>query len=251
MRDAKVSLQSLTFALIACCVSWHNTIALGIDEPVDSSRQRFTWVVTPRLNSSGHFPFTGAMVNRNINADVNIFLEYNKWGLFLFKSHDLEQRRSPVNYFQPGLFRTIRLNPNLYVRVFFGYVFSQQRSFRDPDSDYYAAPVLYWTIRPGLKLENCTLLFDLRSEAKLANRLRLAWAVGSFRLDAFVWQRWVFAEDQHATSASLAFELPPVPISRSTEIVSSISYQGYVSRAKPDFALRDGFLFTLAIAIKG
>ncbi len=137
------------------------------------------------------------------------------------------------------------------MRVFLGYVFSQARSFRDPDSDSYAAPVIYWTISSSLKLENCSLFYDLRSSPKLANRVKLMWTIRSFRFDAFMWQRWVIENDQHATSASLAMILPGFRISDSAEVELSISYQGYVTRAKPEFALRDGFLFTLAATING
>lgn len=240
----------LIFAGFVCCFCTPSA-ARATATVIDSSGNRMGWEIVSRLNSAGHFPFTGSIVNRHVNADINIALEYQRWGLFLFKSHDLEQRDSPVNYFQPGVFRSISITPDIDVRFFFGYVFSQASSFRDPDSDFYAAPVLYWNIGSGFKLENCALFFDLSSVAKLANRVKMVWTTGSVSLEAFVWHRWVIRQDRHATSASLAFGLPPLRFSKSAELVLSLSYQGYVTRAKPDFARRDGFLVNLALALRG
>lgn len=216
----------------------------------DSSRHRVHWVVTPRVNSAGHFPFTGSLVNRHINADVNVFFTYGSWGGFVFKSHDLQQKNSLVNYLQPGVFRTFTLNPSLSVRLFFGYVFSQRESFRDSGSDFYVAPILYWTISPNLKLENCSLFFDLKTGSKLANRLVLLWTVASFRVEFLMWHRWALEEARHATSGSVAIVLPDLRLSRAAAISTTVSYQGYLSETKPAFAVRDGFLLSIAFPIR-
>ena len=240
----------LIFAWFVCsfCAA---SAAFGVAPVTDSSGTHSAWAIIPRLNSAGHFPFTGSIVNRHFNADINIVLEYENWGLFLFKSHDLEQHHSPVNYFQPGVFRSVRITPDIDVRLFFGYVFSQAKSFRDPDSDFFAAPVLYWNIGSGLKFENCALFFDLSSGAKVANRLKMVWATGSVSFEGFVWHRLVLSDGQHATSASFAFGLPLLRLSKSISLVMSLSYQGYLTRTKPDFALRDGFLVNVALTLRG
>lgn len=133
--NAMVRSRILIFAGFVCCFCTPSA-ARATATVIDSSGNRMGWEIVSRLNSAGHFPFTGSIVNRHVNADINIALEYQRWGLFLFKSHDLEQRDSPVNYFQPGVFRSISITPDIDVRFFFGYVFSQASSFRDPDSDF-------------------------------------------------------------------------------------------------------------------
>jgi hypothetical protein len=214
------------------------------------SVMRPDFVITPRLNSAGYFPYTGALLNKNTNFDLNVFFEYRrKYGFFLFKSVDLEDRRSYVNYLQPGIFRTFQATKNFKLRLFFGYLFSQTRGFRDPDSDYYTALVGYYSIGENMKLENTALFYDLVNSAKLANRLLLSRTIANFTAEVYVWHRVVFDDNSHSTSASFAITLPRISVSPSTSINTTVSYQGYLTKNKPDFAMRDGFLFQVAIPI--
>lgn len=208
-----------------------------------------TFIVTPRFNSAGHFPFSGALLNRNINFDTNIYFEYKKNGFFIFKSADLQDKHSFINYLQPGIFRKFQLSPKLKVGTFFGYVFNQTREWRDPDSDYFTAAVIYWTIHDRLKLENTALFFDLSQSSKLANRLLLSYNLKNFKLDLYVWHRVVFDSNFHSTSASLAVNLPEIKLANHFSIQNTISYQGYITHNKPDFALRKGLLISVAFPI--
>ncbi len=207
------------------------------------------FVITPRINSAGHFPFSGALLNKNLNVDLNIFYERNLYGFFIFKSHDIEDSHSYVNYLQPGIFKKFRLSSKFQLGAFFGYVFSQTSGFRDKDSDYYTAAVAYWTIVDQLKLENTALFFDLSQSVKLANRFLLSYGLKGFKIDLYVWHRVVFDADFHSTSASVAINFPKVIITNALSIQTTFSYQGYIARAKPDFALRDGYLFSIAFPL--
>lgn len=204
----------------------------------------------PRFNSSGHFPYTGALINRNVNFDINVYYENRGYGFFVFKSWDLEDSHSFVNYLQPGIFKKVKFSPSFQLGLFFGYLFSQTSEFRDEDSDYYTAAVAYWTLTETLKLENTSLFFDLTQSSKLANRLLLTWTIGRFRIDFYTWHRWVFNAGQHATSASLAVNFPRIRISEVMSIQSTASYQGYLTAAKPDFAMRDGFLLSIGFPME-
>lgn len=94
-----------------------------------------TFLITPRLNSAGYFPFTGTYVNKNVNADINLFYEYKGNGFFLFKSQDLVDSHSIINYLQSGIFHTFNISPVFKLRAFFGYLFSQTNGFKDEGSD--------------------------------------------------------------------------------------------------------------------
>lgn len=142
-------------------------------------------IITPRFNSAGHFPFTGSLLNNNLNFDLNIFYEHKRNGFFLFKSFDLVDAHSGVNYFQPGIFRKFEFGKMLQMRAFFGYLFSQTQEFRDKDSDYYTAATIYWTIHDNLKIENTALFFDLTQSEKLANRLLISYFWKGFKMDLY------------------------------------------------------------------
>ncbi|MBS1505755.1 MAG: hypothetical protein JSS79_03820 [Bacteroidetes bacterium] len=206
-------------------------------------------VITPRFNSAGHFPFTGSLLNTNLNFDLNIFYERKRNGFFLFKSVDLVDPHSGVNYFQPGIFHRFEFSSKVQMRTFFGYLFSQTQGFRDNDSDYYTAASVYWAIRENLKVENTALFFDLSQSSKLADRLLVSYFNEGFKIDLYVWHRWEWASQSHATSASLAIGFPKIKITRSLSIANTISYQGYLSAEKPSYAMQKGLLISVAFPI--
>ena len=210
------------------------------------------FIVTPRINSAGHFPFTGSLINRHVNADLNVFYENRNNGFFVFKSHDLQDPHSIVNYLQPGIFRRIPITRKFYLRLFFGYLFSQTSGFRDRDSDFYTAGVGYWTLADNLTVENTALFFDLLQSTKLANRFLASWTPRTkvpFKIQLYVWHRLVFDSIHNSTSASFALNFPDVKLSHSVSVQATISYQGYISESKPAYARRDGFLASLAFPI--
>lgn len=206
-------------------------------------------IITPRLNSAGHFPFTGSLLNTHVNADLNIFYERRRTGFFLFKSVDLVDVHSGVNYFQPGIFRKFEWGSRWQMRAFVGYLFTQTQGFRDDDSDYYTAAAVYWTVNENLKVENTALFFDLSQSKKLANRLLISYFWKGFKLDLYVWHRWEWARSSHATSASVAIGLPKIKITNKLAIQNTVSYQGYLSAEKPSYAMQQGLLVSVAFPI--
>src|SRR6478736_9479617 len=100
-------------------------ISMNVHGQAKDSTRYSSLFVNPRLNSAGYFPFTGALLNHNTNFDVNIVYQ-NKWfGYLLFKSVDLEEKESPINYLQTALFKNISINKKVSLRAFFGYLFAQ------------------------------------------------------------------------------------------------------------------------------
>lgn len=217
--------------------------------PPESSKDapfKSTIVITPRINSAGYFPFTGAYLNKNLNADLNVFYNRKIYGFFIFKSHDLEDPHSPVNYLQPGIFNNLQFSPTFKVRAFFGYVFSQASGFKDKDSDYYAALSLYWDITERIKLENTYLFFDLSASEKLANRFYISYLLKDFKFDFYLWHRLVFETRSSAISTSVAINFPKTKLSEKIFVQTTLSYMGYLTESKPGFAMRDGLLFSIA-----
>lgn len=215
----------------------------------DPIREKPSFSVTPRFNSAGHFPFTGSLINNHLNFDVNVFFQYKGNGFFIFKSQDLKDPHSIINYLQPGVFKKFTLGPRVQLGTFFGYLFSQTDGFKDSYSDYYTAAVLYWTISDNLKLENTALFFDLTQSAKLANRMLLSYKLREFKFDVYLWQRVDWINDLYTTSASFAVNLPKIKLTDAIYIQNTISYQGYLTQAKPDWAMRKGLLISVAFPI--
>jgi hypothetical protein len=252
-RFLKLPLRSLIFtgkiSTLCLAAMLLANRAMAQAKPVTDSAEKPTLIISPRFNSAGHFPFTGSLLNTNLNFDVNIFYEHKNNGFFLFKSFDLVDSRSGVNYFQPGIFHKFNLTQKLYMRAFFGYLFSQTTGFRDKDSDYYTAATFYYTIHDNLKVENTALFFDLTQTQKLANRLLISYLSKGFKFDLYLWHRWEIPNSFHATSACLAMSPPKVKLSENVSVLATVSYQGYLSAAKPDYALQNGWLVSVAFPI--
>lgn len=235
--------------ILCLAAMWFAAQAVAQSKPVIDSAEKPTLVISPRFNSAGHFPFTGSLLNTNLNFDINVFYEHKNNGFFLFKSVDLVDSRSGVNYFQPGVFHKFNLTQKFYMRAFVGYLFSQTTGFRDKDSDYYTAATFYYTIHDNLKVENTALFFDLTQTQKLANRLLISYLSKGFKFDLYLWHRWEIPNSFHATSACAAVSLPKIKLSDAASVVATVSYQGYLSAAKPDYALQNGWLVSLAFPI--
>ena len=208
-----------------------------------------TFVITPRLNSTGHFPFTGSYINKNVNADINIFYERNTVGFFLFKSQDLEERHSIVNYLQPGIFKKVEITPSFKLRFYVGYLFAQTAGFHDDDSDYYAAVMAYWSPGSNVQLEYTALYFDLSKDEKLANRIVFSYLEHGFKFDALVWHRLVFGDGSSSISAALSVNFPQIRFSDKVSVQSTVSYLTYLTDAKPAYAMRRGVLFSISFPI--
>jgi hypothetical protein len=222
-------------------------VAQDAERAEDATGAAHRLSVVPRINAGAYFPYGGAYLSNNLTIDATILYERARYGLFVFKSQDLEDRGSGANYLQPGLFTDVRIRENVSLRFVAGYLFSQTEGFRDREgSDYYAATVLYWTIGERLTVENTALLFDLNGATKLTNRVLASVRVGPAVLDAYLWQRVEFDERLGATSASIAITPPALTFSETTSLEITLSYLGYLSRSRPSFARRDGFVVSIA-----
>jgi len=216
----------------------------------NDSAQPYTLIISPRLNSAGYFPFTGALLNHHANFDFTVAFEKNNYGFFLFQSFDLVDNKSYINYFQPAAFKKFPVGRSLTLGVYFGYLFSQTNSFKDKgESDYFGALSQHWDINKKLRLENTMLFGDLKLQPKLINRLLLLYKVKKFRFDFYLHQRAVFGTKDLTASTAIGINLPTLKIADKLSAQATITYQSYLTKARPGYALKDGFLFSLTFPI--
>ena len=207
--------------------------------------------IVPRLNSAGYFPFTGALLNHNTNFDVNFVYQNQAFGFLLFKSLDLKESKSAINYLQTALFKQFSASKTISFGVYAGYVFSQTQAFRDKrDSDYFGAMTFYWNLNPRLRLENIALYSDITIQQKIVNRLLLFYTINDFRFDLSIHERVVFETLNWSTTAVLGVNFPKLKLTEHLSAQTTITYQNYLTNARPDFALKNGFLFSLSFPLK-
>lgn len=211
------------------------------------------FIITTRLHSTSHFPFTGSFINRHLNFDVNVYYEKNRTGFFLFKAQDLEDKHGFVNYFQPGVFRRFPVGKKVVLSFFGGYLFNQTAGFSDKDSDVWGAFNASWSINEHFKIENTALFFNLTKpelNTQWANRTVFSAMYSDFKFDLYLWHNIVFESNFQFTSGALAVTFPKIHISEKIKIQNSFMYQSYLSENKPSWSMRNGFLFTIAVPIQ-
>ena len=210
----------------------------------------YTLIISPRLNSSGYFPFTGALLNHNANFDFTVALEKNNFGFFLFQSFDLQDNKSYINYFQPAVFKKFPVGKKLKLGVYAGYLFSQTNSFSDKgESDYFGALSQHWDINKKLRLENTMLFGELVIQPKLINRLQLIYKLKKVKFNFYLHERALFEVKDFSTSGAISIDLPKLKIADKLSAQATITYQSYLTKHRPGYALKDGFLFSLAFPI--
>ncbi|MFN8355807.1 MAG: hypothetical protein U0Y10_15225 [Spirosomataceae bacterium] len=211
-------------------------------------------LLTSRLHSAGHFPYTGSLLNNHLNADLNLYVRYKKAGFFVFQSLDLESKNSDITYHQTGLFYKIRFSPTLSLTPYLGYLLIQTQRFYDTGSDVFAA--LVPSFQSGrLKIENTSLftnVLELGDSRSLANRLQIQYALNNMSLSLFLFHNIKLSGQNPSLSGALSIQFPKVELFKQVPIQSSLLLQTYLSDYKPSYALRRGivFSFTFPIIIK-
>jgi hypothetical protein len=231
----------------------HLLLVIGMDTiaqiKTDSARP-YALVISPRINSAGYFPFTGAVLNHNVNFDFTVVFEKTNRGFVLFQSFDLQNKKSPINYFQPCVFEKFPVSAALIFGVYFGYLFSQMYSFSDQgESDYFGALTQNWTISKKLRLENTMLFGNLTTQLNLVNRLELLCTLDKFSVDFYLHERIVFETKDLSTSGAIAVNLPRVKFADKLFTLATLTYNTYLSKNRPSYVLENGFFFSLAFPI--
>jgi hypothetical protein len=231
----------------------HLLLVLGMQSKAQiktDSAKPYVLIITPRINSAGYFPFTGAVLNNNVNFDFTVDFEKANRGFILFQSFDLQNKNSPINYFQPCVFEKFPVGASLTFGVYFGYLFSQMYGFSDKgESDYFGALTENWTISKKLRLENTMLFGNLTTQMNLVNRLELLYTLDKFSIDLYLHERLVFETRDLSTSGAIAINLPRVKLADKLVALATLTYNNYLSKNRPSYALENGFFFSLAFPI--
>lgn len=219
----------------------------------DTIRTTSFWELDSRLNSTGHFPYTGSLVNKNLNFDINLYRDRNGYGFFVFKSFDLEDRKSIVNYLQPGIFKRFLVSKRVSLTPFVGYVFSQTKSFSDKDSDGWVAAVISWKASPVIKIENTFLILNVaknENTQSVNNRLHTSFLTKHFTVESFLWLRKEEGMRPWFVSCAAGIKLARVKITKYAFIYTSFLYQFYLTETYPSYAMRQGSIFSIAAPLK-
>lgn len=203
--------------------------------------------LTTKINSTGHFPYSGSLLNHHLNVDFTLYYRRHNLGFFIFKSFDLEDLSSDVNYLEPGVFARIPIGKKFTASPYAGFVFDQTESFADKSSDIFIA--LVTTFRENnIKIENTALIFNFLetgSHRYLTNRLEVNVSLKNATISWFAWHKTGLFGVKESVSTALSFKSPKLAFTKSLALESSIMFHTYLTCNKPSYALRRGVVFSL------
>jgi hypothetical protein len=211
------------------------------------------FILTSKIHSTGHFPYSGSLLNNHLNIDFNLYYAKNNNGFFVFKAIDLEDFASDVNYTQVGGFRRFHVSKTITLTPYVGYIFLQTKGFLDKGSDVFVAfSPTYQSDK--WKIENTTLIqsvLDPNYASTMANRLEIKYFMKPFNLSWFIWHNTTMIENaKQSLSTALVFQFPKVELAKNMPMQTSLMLQTYVSKYKPDYALAKGVVFSIIFPIE-
>ena len=215
--------------------------------------QSYSLVLTPKLHSAGHFPYSGSYINRNLNAELGLSYEGSMIGGFISKNIDLVDAHSSLNYATVGLFKSINLNRSIVLTPYLGYFFGQANSLMDTGSDSWAAVVVKFTVNKWFLIENTSLVSNLLQHAagtSLANRLNVRVTIKGFRFDSFTWYSHVFKQEPHFVSGGFSITTPDWKINDNISVKTQVAMLQQLSLEKPASAKKRGLVVSLIVPIE-
>jgi hypothetical protein len=215
-------------------------------------QQSYSLLLTTKLHSTGHSPYSGFYLNHHVNAEIGLLYKYKQAGAFINKAVDIADVHSDINFSTIGIFRTFKLSESLKLTPYMGYFLKQSHSFMDDKSDMWVCAVVSLAINRWLALENTTLVGNLirhHSQASLANRMNAAIQIGKFKIDAYAWYTHSLNRGPHFISTSLAITSPDWVITKAISARIQVAVMQHVSNEKPNGCMHRGGLISLIVPI--
>jgi hypothetical protein len=214
--------------------------------------QSYSLVLTPKVHSAGHFPYSGIYINRNPNTELGLRYEGRLVGGFISKNIDLVDVHSSLTYTTVGLFKSINLNKSIVLTPYVGYFFAQANSFMDPDSDAWASVVLRFTVNKWFLIENTSLVSNLLQHAagtSLANRFNVRVSLKGFKFDSYTWYSYALNRKPHFVFGSFSITTPDWKLNNNISVKTQVSIVQQLSSEKPASAKKRGLLVSLIVPI--
>jgi len=224
-----------------------------IAQETNNEVRPYSFSFTTRIHSISHFPMGGVYVNNNPTMDFDASLDIGNTSVFAFRSADLVDSGSPLNYATIGLSRTVGIGEGFDVIPAVGYFLSQNRGFRGPESDAWTAVTLKKRITQGICIYNTTMMGNLvvkEHTPSFTNRLKINFTFSGFELDAFIWYSQTLKQPIGYTSGSLGISTPKIPISKAVSLKMHCAYQQFISSEQPESAMNKGILFSLILPVE-
>jgi hypothetical protein len=210
--------------------------------------QPVTWSLNSQIHSASLYFFTGSVDQQDQSFDMLFIYDRKSWGGIIYKSFDVLNSATGVNYAILALHKHFKIDDNLQVTPNVGVNLNQNRSFADAGSDLMVDMALDYNIGKYFMLSGDAIFqnIGITSDHNWTNRLKLSFSDNRFDTAVLLWDRnRVFNNSGYLSSGISAgysgFKLTPTAN-------LGLSAQSIIM-LQSDTKKRNGFMFSMALII--
>lgn len=205
-----------------------------------------TWSFTGSFHSASLYFFTGSVDQSNSSFDALFIYDKKTWGGFAFKSLDLTDHRTGVNYAMAGIHKIFNIGPAWSIMPTIGINLNQNYTFADKGSDLIFDLAVSYKISKHFKVGDDALFqnIGITKEYNWTNRLKLSYHQNDFYLSALLWERNRAFHNPGYLSTGVDAGYNIVRISGKSSLFIGISN---IYMLQSDTPKRNGFMFNLGL----
>lgn len=208
--------------------------------PADSTN----WSLTALLHSESLYFFTGGVDQYDPSSDMLFVYDKGGWGGIIYKSFDLVNHNTGINYAMVVLHKHFYIGDNVQITPNIGVNLNQNHSVADKGSDLMGDLAVAYKLNNYFKVSNDAIFqnMGITKEYNWTNRIKLLYSEKDFYAAALLWDRnRVFHNSGYL---STGFDIGYTGIKLSSK--SAIGFgASWIYMLQSDTPRRNGFQFNL------
>lgn len=203
-----------------------------------------SWSFSGASHSASLYFFTGSVDQSNPSFDALFIYDRKTWGGFAFKSSDLTDHKTGVNYAMAGIHKIFNIGPAWSVMPTIGVNLNQNYTLADKGSDLVFDLAIAYKINTHFTISNDALFqnIGITKEYNWTNRLNLSYHRNNFYLSVLLWERNRAFHNPGYLSTGLDMGYNIVRITGKSSLFIGISN---IYMLQSDTPRRNGFMFNL------
>jgi len=209
-------------------------------------RDSVTWGLTALLHSESLYFFTGGVDQYDPSTDLIFVFDKGGWGGLIYKSLDLINHNTGINYAMIVLHKHFYLGNNLLVTPNIGVNLNQNYSVADKGSDLMGDLAIAYKFGEHFVISNDAIFQNIciTKDYNWTNRVKLLFKGADFDASALVWDRNRLFNNPGYLSAGADINYTGVKITSKTNLHLEASY---IYTLQSDTHRVNGFMVSLGL----
>lgn len=184
-----------TIAIIFLVIYCTTVMAQGnkpyLDSAAYSPVKPLNWSLSSQLHSASLYFFTGLVDQTDQSFDMLFIYDKNGWGGIVYKSFDVLNHNTGVNYAIMAVHKHFKINENLQVTPNVGFNLNQNWSVADKGSDLMVDLAADYKLNKYFTISNDAIFQNMAITKghNWTNRLKLAFSKNKYETAVLLWYR--------------------------------------------------------------